>query len=121
MKITINMSKAKEIHRNNIRLARAPKFQELDFQFQKELERGSDSNTKPIIDKKQKLRDLPDQPDIDEAKTLEELKKVWDENLLGPSPYTPASTKKVRARKVDGTFNPDDPSTPDVNEAWVGG
>ena len=28
-------------------------------------------------------------------------------------------TKKVRARNADGTLKGDDPSTPDVNEAWV--
>jgi len=27
-------------------------------------------------------------------------------------------TKKVRARNSDGTLKGDDPSTPDVNEAW---
>jgi len=26
--------------------------------------------------------------------------------------------KKVRARNSDGTLKADDPSTPDVNEAW---
>ena len=28
------------------------------------------------------------------------------------------NTKKVRARNSDGTLKGDDPSTPDVNEAW---
>ena len=28
-------------------------------------------------------------------------------------------TKKVRARNEDGTLKGDDPSTPDVNEAWT--
>jgi hypothetical protein len=27
-------------------------------------------------------------------------------------------TEKVRARNSDGTLKADDPSTPDVNEAW---
>lgn len=30
----------------------------------------------------------------------------------------PLKTKKVRARNKDGTLKADDPSTPDVNEAW---
>ena len=29
-----------------------------------------------------------------------------------------AKTEKVRARNSDGTLKADDPSTPDVNEAW---
>ena len=31
---------------------------------------------------------------------------------------TPLKTKKVSARNDDGTLKADDPSTPDVNEAW---
>jgi hypothetical protein len=30
----------------------------------------------------------------------------------------PLKTTKVRARNSDGTLKADDPSTPDVNEAW---
>ena len=29
------------------------------------------------------------------------------------------STTLVRARNADGTFMADDPSTPDVDEAWI--
>ena len=31
------------------------------------------------------------------------------------------TAKKKRARNVDGTLKADDPSTPDVNEAWEDG
>jgi hypothetical protein len=31
---------------------------------------------------------------------------------------TPLNAAKVRARNDDGTLKADDPSTPDVNEAW---
>ena len=34
---------------------------------------------------------------------------------------SPIGAAKVRARKSDGTLKADDPSTPDINEAWVGG
>ena len=30
----------------------------------------------------------------------------------------PLKTKRVRARNADGTLKADDPSTPNVNEAW---
>jgi hypothetical protein len=33
----------------------------------------------------------------------------------------PRNEKPKRAKKVDGQFKADDKSTPDVNEAWVGG
>lgn len=32
-----------------------------------------------------------------------------------------SAAKPKRARKADGTLKADDPSTPDVNEAWEGG
>jgi hypothetical protein len=32
---------------------------------------------------------------------------------------SPIKTAKVRARNEDGTLKADDPSTPDVNEAWT--
>ena len=35
-----------------------------------------------------------------------------------PKPKPKPQAKKKRAKKEDGTFKADDPSTPDVNEAW---
>ena len=37
----IDMTKAREIHKTNIRNARTPKFAELDIEFQKALETGA--------------------------------------------------------------------------------
>lgn len=94
MTITINMEKAKEIHRDNIRRVRKAKLEELDIQFQRELEKGAEPNTQPIIEKKQKLRDFPAHSDIETSSTPEELKATWNEDLLGPSPYTSSSIEK---------------------------
>ena len=55
--IKIDMSKAKDIHKENIRRAREPKLAELDIQFQQALETSSD--TTAIVSKKQALRDAP--------------------------------------------------------------
>lgn len=40
-----------------------------------------------------------------------------------PTPATrqAATTTRRRARNADGTYRGDDPSTPDINEAWEGG
>ena len=40
--------------------------------------------------------------------------------LEKPSPKK-APAKRKRARKADGTLKADDPSTPDINEAWEDG
>ena len=38
-----------------------------------------------------------------------------------PAKKKKAPAKKKRARNADGTLKADDPSTPDVNEAWEDG
>lgn len=40
--------------------------------------------------------------------------------LEKPAPKK-APAKRKRARKADGTLKADDPSTPDINEAWEDG
>ena len=77
--ITINMDKAREIHRNRMREAREPKFKELDVAYMVAIERGQE--TEDIVAKKQLLRDVTKIQDIDAAKTTEELKSVWPEIL----------------------------------------
>ena len=83
--IKTNMTKAKEIHKTNIRRARAPKLAELDVEFQKALETSSD--TTAIVSKKKALRDAPADSAIEAAKTEAELKAQWNKTILGDSPY----------------------------------
>jgi len=83
--IKTDMTKAKEIHKTNIRTARAPKLAELDIEFQKALETNSD--TTAIVSKKQALRDAPADSAIDAATDEAELKAQWNKTLLGNSPY----------------------------------
>ena len=81
----IDMTKAKEIHKTNIREAREPKLASLDVEFQKALETSSDTAT--IVSKKQALRDAPADSAIEAAKTDTELKAQWNTTILGDSPY----------------------------------
>ena len=85
MGLGINMAKAKEIHKNNIRYARSEKLVELDVEFQKALEKGT--ATTSIVSKKQALRDAPADSAIEAAKTDAELKAQWNTTILGDSPY----------------------------------
>ena len=82
----IDMAKAKEIHKTNIRKARVPKLAELDVEFQRALE--TSSSTTDIIAKKQALRDAPAAVGISSATTTDELKAQWDTSILGTSPYS---------------------------------
>ena len=86
----IDMAKAKEIHKNNIRAVRVDKLAELDIEFQRALEVGA--ATSSIVAKKQALRDAPAAVDslvITEtsvAGITTQLKACWDTNVLGPNP-----------------------------------
>ena len=82
----IDMAKAKEIHKNNIRTARTPKLAELDIEFQKALETGA--STTDIVAKKQALRDAPADSGIASANSAEALKAQWKTDILGTSPYS---------------------------------
>ena len=82
----IDMAKAREIHKNKIRDARAPKLAELDIEFQKAQETSADITD--IVAKKQALRDAPAASAIESATTTDELKSQWDSSILGTSPYS---------------------------------
>lgn len=72
--ISVNMSKAKDIWRERIRLARKDEFARLDTEFMKAMETGADTTS--IVAQKQVLRDAPAHADIDAATTPDELKAV---------------------------------------------
>ena len=82
----IDMAKAREIHKDKIRAARAEKFKELDIEFQKALETGA--STTDIVAKKQALRDAPADSGIAAASDTDALKAQWETDILGTSPYS---------------------------------
>ena len=82
----IDMAKAREIHKDKIRAARAEKFKELDIEFQKALETGA--STPDIVAKKQALRDAPADSGIAAASDADALKAQWKTDILGNSPYS---------------------------------
>ena len=84
--IKIDMAKAKDIHKKNIRDARAPKLAALDVDFQRALETSSDTSL--IVANKQALRDAPAAAGIATATTTDELKAQWNTTILGTSPYS---------------------------------
>ena len=81
----VDMAKAREIHKTNIRTARTPKLQELDIEFQKAQETSAD--TSAIVAKKQALRDAPADSAIDAATDEAGLKAQWNTSILGNFPF----------------------------------
>lgn len=84
--VTEDITKAKEIHKTNIRIARASKFTDLDIEYQRAIETSADTST--IVAKKQALRDAPAAPGITTAANVTDLKTQWDTSILGTSPYS---------------------------------
>lgn len=83
-RIKINMDKAREIRRNQIRREREAQFAELDREFMLALESGDNKERARVVAAKQRLRDAPAHPDIDRAKTVEELRAVRPINPVRP-------------------------------------
>ena len=82
----INMSRARELHKDKIRIARKPKLEELDIEFNKALETSADTTS--IVSKKQALRDAPADSAIESASDTDALKAQWNTTILGTSPYS---------------------------------
>lgn len=70
--IIINLEKAKEIKKQNLRLEREPLLSQLDIAFQKALE--SNLDTSDIISEKQRLRDITLL--VDDCNNIDELNSV---------------------------------------------
>ena len=82
----VDMAKAREIHKDKIRVARKPLLEALDVEFQKAQE--TSASTTDIVAKKNALRDAPAASGISTATTTDELKAQWDTGILGTSPYS---------------------------------
>jgi hypothetical protein len=72
MSITINITKAKAITKDRLRVERTPLLQAQDVAFQRALESGAD--TTAIVAEKQRLRDITKL--ADQATALEQLKQI---------------------------------------------
>jgi hypothetical protein len=84
--ITINLNKAREIHKDKMRNARAPKLAALDVAFMRAVEQADTAKQAEIAAEKQAFRDVTKDPDIVAATDVEELKSAWP-SILGDSPY----------------------------------
>ena len=70
--VTINLSKAKEITKDRLRIDRKPLLEEQDILFMQAQESGAD--TTDIVAEKQRLRDIT--KNADSCKTTDELKTL---------------------------------------------
>jgi hypothetical protein len=82
--ITTNMQKARQIHRERIRAARAPLLAQLDVDYQRADEAEDIEKKREIAGRKQQLRDATEHPDIEAAQTPDELANVWPLETTNP-------------------------------------
>lgn len=76
---SVDMPKARNIHRDRMRKARALKLAALDVEAMRAVEESKP--LAPIVQRKQELRDVTALPAIEAARTPEELKAVWPDCL----------------------------------------
>lgn len=80
-KVHHDMTKAREIHRQHLRIARIQALADLDVAYQRADEKGDKEEKARIASRKQELRDITAHPGIEAAQSVEELKQVWHEAL----------------------------------------
>jgi hypothetical protein len=79
--ITVDMTAAKNIHKDNLRAERKPRLEALDISYMKALESGSGADA--IATQKVTLRDITVDSRIAGASTPDELKALNLATLLG--------------------------------------
>ncbi len=80
--IKVNMDKARAIHMDRIREARQIKFEELGFPKKINAEVEAVFVSEELRNQLQELRDIPQTFDLNQARTPEELKLLWPEQLI---------------------------------------
>lgn len=78
--VEVDMAKARDIHRQNLRAERAPRLEALDVEFMRKLENGEGTAITTAM--KRRLRDVTSHPRIESATTPEELKALTLDVLL---------------------------------------
>ena len=79
--IKVNMTKARDIHMDKIRIMRDKKLDQLDVDYMRAQEQGNTTLINEIIAEKDRLRDLPATFDLSVAGSATELKALWPSNL----------------------------------------
>ncbi len=80
-KIEVDMPRARQVHLDRIRVARAPILDQLDRDWMKATGQGKKADADAVETKRQKLRDLTTAVDVEAAQTPEGLKAIWPSEL----------------------------------------
>lgn len=80
--LTHNMVKARALHRTFLRAQRDKAFAALDAAYLRADEDGNGAAKSEIRAQKQRLRDLPNDPALEAATSVDELRALWPVTLL---------------------------------------
>jgi hypothetical protein len=81
--LSVDLDRAREIHRDNLRRLRAPLLTRLDVEYQRADEAGDGPRKRQVAAQKQALRDVTADPAIDAARTPDELEAILPAILSG--------------------------------------
>jgi len=84
MPINVNMSKARVIQMDAIRMVRDAELVKTDLQFMQAIEAGDTNAQAKIAAEKQTLRNIPQTFDLKIARTPAQLKNKWPDGLPLP-------------------------------------
>lgn len=84
--LNIDVNRALDVHKTQIRTKREIVFKDLDVQFMRALEVGNTTLAAEIGAKKQALRDATN-IDSSSITNLNDVKALWDVEILGETPY----------------------------------
>ena len=85
--ISEDMTAAKVIFKDKIRVVRQPLLDAEDVVYMKALEAADSTAQAASVAKKKALRDAPAASAISDADTIAKLKAAWDTSVLGDSTY----------------------------------
>ena len=84
--LNIDVNRAMDVHKNQVRTKREILFKDLDVQFMRALEVGNTELAAKIGAKKQALRDATN-IESGSITNLNDVKALWDVEILGETPY----------------------------------
>ena len=84
--LNIDVNRAVDVHKKQVRIKREILFKDLDVQFMRALEVGNTTLAAEIGAKKQALRDVTNIV-TGSISTLDDIKSLWDIEILGETPY----------------------------------
>ncbi len=84
--LNIDVNRALDVHKTQIRTKREILFKDLDVQFMRALEVGNTTLAAEIGAKKQALRDATN-IESGSITTLDDVKALWNVEILGETPY----------------------------------